>query len=200
MNNKARTPNYKRDAAIKALMVFAAIGMILTVFRVCQKIVSPSPDRSAGAYRVSPRLVHVTAGLPRTAVALAPAGSVLPPEHPDRKLLSAIRMKEGWKGGREPSPDGEEGPYQITYRWYLDACMAAGVEPDSLGWRWPDVAYDEHKIPFLMHWYWLWYLGPDADDYSKALAHRGGPPSGQDMRAQLYAAHVMAIKRAMGGE
>ena len=196
MNNKARTPDVDINrGAIIVLFAVGLIGLIGVIFVLCR----PSPDRSAGHYQVSPRLVRMSVGLPRP-TDVRPAVSVLPPEHPDRKLLSAIRMKEGWKGGREPSPDGEEGAYQITYRWYLDACMAAGVEPQSVGWQWPDVAYDEHKIPFLMHWYWLWYLGPDADDYDKALVHNGGPPDGQNLEAQLYAAHVMAIKRAMGGE
>ncbi len=199
MKNKARKPDFEiKSAAIKVLLAFAVIGTILLVFRVCQKLVSP--DRAAGARRVSPRLAQAIAGLPRPAVVLAPAVSVLPPELSDAKLFPAIRMKEGWKGGSEPGPDGEYGPYQITRDWYEDACKAAGVVPDSPGWQWPEVAFHRAKVEFLMVHYWLYWLGPDADDYSKALAHRGGPPSGQDIRNHVYAREVLNIKMAMGGE
>ena len=126
---------------------------------------------------------------------MRPAVSVLPPEHPDRKLLDAIRIKEAWKGGREPNTDGEYGPYQIIYKWYLDACKAAGVVPGSPGWEWPQVAFDADKVEMLAYYYWDWYLGPDADDYRKAKCHNGGPEDGQDLRSHVYAREVLNIKR-----
>ncbi len=195
MNDKARTPDSEINrGAIIVLFAVGLIGLFGVIFILCR----PSPNRSAGARQVSPALAHAYyMGFPRPSVALAPAVSVLPPELADRKLLDAIRMKEGWKGSREPNTDGEYGPYQITRKWYLDARRAAGVKPGAKGWKWPEIAFDRDKVEFLMVHYWQLHLGPDADDYSKALAHKGGPPSGQDLRNHVYAREVLNIKRAM---
>ncbi len=195
MNDKAWMPDLEINRG--AIIVLFTVGLIILIgvmFVLCR----PSPNRSAGARQVSPALAHAYyMGSPRPSVALAPADSVLPPELADRKLFDAIRMKEAWKGSREPNTDGEYGPYQITRKWYLDARRAAGVKPGAKGWKWPEIAFDRGKVEFLMHYYWLWYLGPDADDYAKARAHNGGPPAGQDLRVHVYAREVMQI---MGGE
>ncbi len=195
MNDKARTPDSEINrGAIIVLFAVGLIGLFGVIFILCR----PSPNRSAGARQVSPALAHAYyMGFPRPSVALAPAVSVLPPELADRKLFDAIRMKEAWKGSREPNTDGEYGPYQITRKWHEDACRAAGVKPHAKGWKWPEIAFDRDKVEFLMVHYWLYWLGPDADDYRKAKCHRAGPPDGQDLRGHLYAREVLNIKRAM---
>ncbi len=193
MEDRSRTTDFAFVGKM-AIAAFAVIGLILVVVRVSQNLV----DRSAGHYQVSPRLVTMSEGLPRP-TDVRPADSVLPPEHPDRKLLDAIRVKEAWDGLMDPGPDNEYGLYQITPNWGEDALRAAGVVPDSPGWEWPGIAFDTDKVEFLMHYYWLRYLGPDASNFRKARAHNGGPEDGQDLRSWHYAKDVVRIM-AMRGE
>ena len=179
------------------IAAFSVIGLILVVVRVSQNLV----DRSAGHYQVSPRLANAYGyGLPRPVAVRIPAASVLPPEHPDRELLDAIRVKEDYRDDRKVGPDGERGPYQITEAYWIDACDYAYINYNSYDWWYETHVYDPDKCEFIFWLYMLRYLGSDASDYRKARAHNGGPEDGQDIRSHVYAREVLNIKLAMGGE
>lgn len=195
--------------AIKVLFAFGGIMLITMVFVVCRNLAS-SPDRYPGARAENrgspPSLVEArcaqAAGPPPPVLVRdpVPGVSVLPPEHPDRKLLDAIRIKEGYRGDRKVGPRGERGPYQITEAYWKDACEYGHIDWNSNEWWYETQVYDVDKCEFIFWLYMLRHLGPHASDYRKARAHNSGPEDGQDLRAHAYAKEVLNIKMGMKGD
>jgi hypothetical protein len=108
-------------------------------------------------------------------------------------FFAAILAVEGWRGPGTVGKDGERGPYQITYEYWVDAKMPSGTFESC-----DDPVYARA----VMRRYWKRYC-PDAlrdgDWRILAAVHHWGP-QGFGSPASAGDSYVEQVINSMGGK